>query len=54
MKPTQFSGALDCPGVRKMVRYPVMSGPFTVQVSGPSIALLVSVVPLTSESDGHP
>ena len=48
IKPTAFSGASDCPGVRKSIRFKLAPAPFTVQISGTaasSIALLVEAVP---------
>jgi hypothetical protein len=47
LKPLAFSGALDCPHVRKSVRVRIAPGPFTLQVSGaaePTIDLVVSPV----------
>lgn len=48
LKPQAFSGALDCAGVRKLVRFQVESGPLTLQVSGASsdqIRLIVAPAP---------
>lgn len=45
LKPAAFTGALDCPHVRKSVRFRIASGPFTLQVSGvdrPAIDLVVA------------
>ena len=42
---TGFSGALDCPGIRKSVKFPLAAKPFTVEVSGveaPELSLIVS------------
>ena len=45
--PTAFSGASDCPGVRKSIRFDLAAKPFTVQISGttaPATALLVEPI----------
>ena len=34
VKPKGFSGATDCDGIRKTMRYGLSAGPFVVQVSG--------------------
>jgi hypothetical protein len=47
LKPLAFTGALDCPHVRKSVRFRIAPGPFTLQVSGaaePTIDLVVGPV----------
>ena len=47
VRPTAFSGAADCPGVRKSIRFDLADKPFTVQISGtqaPATALLVEPV----------
>jgi hypothetical protein len=47
LKPLAFTGALDCPHVRKSIRFRIAPGPFTLQVSGataPTIDLVVSPV----------
>ena len=47
VRPTAFSGATDCPGVRKSIRFDLAAKPFTVQISGiaaPATALLVEAV----------
>lgn len=47
IKPTAFSGATDCPGVRKSIRFDLGPRPFLVQISGttaPSVALLFEPV----------
>lgn len=47
VRPTAFSGATDCPGVRKSIRFDLAAKPFTVQISGtaaPATALLVEPV----------
>ena len=36
LKPEAFSGVLDCPNVRKTVRFRLKPGPVTVQISGSS------------------
>jgi hypothetical protein len=47
LKPKAFSGATDCDGIRKTMKYELSAGPFVVQVSGTretsvSIAILPS------------
>lgn len=45
LKPVAFSGASDCDGVRKTMKYELTASPFVVQVSGigaESISLAVS------------
>ena len=34
LKPRAFSGATDCDGIRKTMKYDLAAGPFVVQVSG--------------------
>jgi hypothetical protein len=47
LKPKAFSGATDCDGIRKTMKYEISAGPFVLQVSGSredtiSIAILPS------------
>jgi len=47
LKPKAFSGATDCDGIRKTMKYELSAGPFVLQVSGTkedsvSIAILPS------------
>ncbi len=47
LKPKAFSGATDCEGIRKTMKYEIPAGPFVVQLSGlkensVSIAILPS------------
>ena len=45
VKPTAFSGARDCPGVRKSLRFSLAAAPFIVEISGtsePSIGLVAA------------
>jgi hypothetical protein len=47
LKPRAFSGATDCDGIRKTMKYEIGAGPFVLQVSGTkedsiSIAILPS------------
>jgi hypothetical protein len=47
LKPKAFSGATDCTGIRKTMKYDIPAGPFVLQVSGAkedsiSIAILPS------------
>jgi hypothetical protein len=47
LKPRAFSGATDCDGIRKIMKYEIGAGPFVLQVSGTkedsiSIAILPS------------
>jgi hypothetical protein len=34
LKPMEFSGATDCTGIRKTIKYDLAAGPFVIQVSG--------------------
>ena len=34
LKPTAFSGATDCDGIRKIMKYELSASPFVLQVSG--------------------
>jgi hypothetical protein len=50
LKPKAFSGATDCDGIRKVVKFDISSSPFVLQVSGTketsiSIAILPSELP---------
>ena len=48
IKPSAFSNATDCPGVRKSVRVTLAASPFTLQISstpGPSIGIVIAPVP---------
>jgi hypothetical protein len=45
VKPVAFSGALECPGVRKSVKFALAAKPLTIQLSNvkaPDIAIIVS------------
>jgi hypothetical protein len=42
----EFSGATDCAGIRKTMKYDLAAGPFVVQISGaPDNAIDVAVLP---------
>jgi len=50
LKPKAFSGATDCDGIRKTVKFEILASPFVLQVSGTketsiSIAILPSELP---------
>ena len=46
LKPVAFSGALDCAGVRKSVKFAIGPDPFTLQLSGvPSSSINVVITP---------
>ncbi len=46
LKPTGFSGATDCDGIRKIVKYQLAAGPLLLQISGsPADAIAVAVLP---------
>jgi hypothetical protein len=50
LKPKAFSGATDCDGIRKTMKYEISASPFVMQVSGAketsiSIAILPSELP---------
>ena len=34
LKPLAFSGAIDCDGIRKTMKYDLAASPFVLQVSG--------------------
>ena len=34
LKPTAFSGATDCDGIRKTVKFELAAKPFVIQISG--------------------
>ncbi|MGD1036157.1 MAG: hypothetical protein ABR878_02985 [Roseiarcus sp.] len=45
VKPVAVSGAADCPGLRRSVKFPLEAKPLTIQLSGvkaPDISLMVS------------
>ena len=50
VKSSNFSGALDCPGLRKIVEFPLAAKPFTIEVSGVDKAELSLIV--SPESGG--
>lgn len=46
LKPAGFSGATDCDGIRKTMKYELGSKPFVLQVSGaPENAISIAVLP---------
>jgi hypothetical protein len=46
LKPKGFSGATDCDGIRKTMKYEILASPFVVQVSGArENALSVAILP---------
>jgi hypothetical protein len=48
LKPAAHSGALDCPGIRKIVKFKLLQGPVILQFSGVeanSVALLIAPAP---------
>ncbi len=47
LKPTAFTGATDCPNVRKSVKFEIGPDPFTLQVSGaPSSGIAIVITPV--------
>ena len=47
LKPKAFSGATDCDGIRKTVRYELSASPFVVQVSGSkNNSISIAILPL--------
>ena len=48
MKPKAFSGATDCEGIRKTMKYELAASPFLLQVSG-TIETAISIAILPSE-----
>ncbi|MDB5501431.1 MAG: hypothetical protein JWR89_1333 [Tardiphaga sp.] len=46
LKPMEFSGATDCAGIRKTMKYDLAAGPFVIQVSGaPENSINMAVLP---------
>nr|WP_041756059.1 hypothetical protein [Bradyrhizobium sp. ORS 278] len=46
LKPVAFSGATDCDGIRKTVKYELGAQPFVLQISGaPEAAISVAILP---------
>jgi hypothetical protein len=46
LKPKAFSGATDCAGIRKTMKYELAAGPFVLQVSGAKDkALSIAILP---------
>ncbi|WP_398464582.1 hypothetical protein [Tardiphaga sp.] len=46
LKPMEFSGATDCTGIRKVVKFDLSGGPFAVQISGATEASIsLAVLP---------
>jgi hypothetical protein len=46
LKPTAFTGATDCPHIRKSVKFEIGPAPFTLQLSGvPSTGIAVVITP---------
>jgi hypothetical protein len=47
LKPLAFTGATDCPNIRKSVKFELGPGPFTVQVSdAPSRMIAIVITPV--------
>jgi hypothetical protein len=44
LRPIAYTGALECPGVRKSVKFAIGPGPFTLQVSGANSGTINLVV----------
>ncbi|MDB5564074.1 MAG: hypothetical protein JWP84_640 [Tardiphaga sp.] len=46
LKPKAFSGATDCDGIRKTMKYELAASPFVIQISGaPDNAISLAVLP---------
>jgi hypothetical protein len=46
LKPRAFSGATDCDGIRKTMKYELAASPFVIQISGaPENAISLAVLP---------
>ena len=46
LKPRAFSGATDCDGIRKTVKYEMSASPFVLQISGiQSNSISVAILP---------
>jgi hypothetical protein len=47
LKPTAFTGATDCPHIRKSVKFEIGPAPFTLQLSGaPATGIAVVLTPI--------
>ncbi|MFI5010966.1 MAG: hypothetical protein ACHQAY_01330 [Hyphomicrobiales bacterium] len=47
LKPVAFTGATDCPHIRKSVKFEIGPGPFTLQVSdAPASSIAIVVTPV--------
>jgi len=44
VKPAAFSGATDCPGVRKSIRFALAAQPFTIQISRVNVPAIGFIV----------
>ena len=46
LKPRAFSGATDCEGIRKTMKYELAASPFVLQISGtPEQAISIAILP---------
>ena len=46
LKPKAFSGATDCDGIRKTMKYEISASPFVLQISGvKEDAVSVAILP---------
>jgi hypothetical protein len=46
LKPKGFSGATDCDGIRKTMKYEISASPFVLQISGArESAVSVAILP---------
>ena len=46
LKPAGFSGATDCEGIRKTMKYELAASPFVLQISGtPEQAISIAILP---------
>ncbi len=45
LKPKAFSGAIDCDGIRKTVKYAISASPFVLQVSGSKGSSSIAILP---------
>ncbi len=50
LKPLAFSGALDCAGVRKLLRFEIAPSPFILQISGATADSLKLIVEPVSDA----
>ncbi|MBV8962167.1 MAG: hypothetical protein JOY97_03625, partial [Hyphomicrobiales bacterium] len=54
LKPLAFTGATDCPNIRKSLQFELGPAPFTVEVSdAPSSSIAIVITPAEEEGTRH-